>query len=491
MKKFAIISTYDKSEILDFAKVLKKKDFTIISTGGTAKYLEKNGIKIISVSSFTGFDEILGGRVKSLHPKIFAGILARKEDNKKMNELDFVNIEIVCVNLYPFSEKKDLDISFDEKIEYIDVGGPSMLRAAGKNFDKVLVLSKNEDIKWATKKIIKDEKIDTDKRKQLASKVFYSLSNYDSTIANFLEDKKNTVKLRYGENPDEDAEIIFTNGEKGIANGDILQGKKMSYNNFLDGDAAINILNDFEKPTTVIIKHRNPCGVASSNKSIYDSFLNALACDRKSPFGGVFAINRKCDKKIAKKLKEFFLDLFIAPDFDEDAIEIFSKKKNLRLVKIGDMENIKEEKIIRSISGGKLIKYPGKKKPDFENIVSKKKPSSREIDDLKFAFKVCKNVISNSIVIAKNEKTIGICGGQTSRVDAVKIALKRAGEDAKGAVLASDGFFPFPDSVDIMSKYGIVAYVSPGGSIYDDQVINTADEFEISAIHTKKRVFLH
>jgi len=402
---------------------------------------------------------------------------------------------LVCVNLYPFLEKVKEDISFEEKIEFIDIGGPSMIRAAAKNFQDVLVLVSPDDYDWVLDKISRNEEISYKERKSLARKVFELTARYDSKVAEFLGSEDLFISssqkkdLRYGENPDEKAQIFSVPGQ-GINVGKVLQGKEMSYNNFLDGDSALSLVSEFSDPTCAIIKHRNPCGVGSSD-NILDAFKKALASDSKSAFGGIFAINKECSGDIAEELKNFFFEIFIAPSFSAKAKEIFAKKKNLRLLEIPDLkpENSPE---IRSVGAGILKKFPGEKiDPKKFTPVSKKKPNQEELEDLVFSYKVCKHTISNAIAVVKNKTTLSICGGQTSRVDAVKISLDRAGDQAKGATLASDGFFPFADSMDLLKEYGISTCIAPGGSKRDQEVIDAADKYGISFIHADRRVFKH
>ncbi len=501
MEKAALISVYNKEGIVTFAKFLNDKGFKILSTGSTAKLLNSNGIETIKVEEYTGFKEMLDGRVKTLHPKIHGGILFKRNDpahKETIEELNIFDIRVVVVNLYPFEDVAIKTDDEDDLIENIDIGGPTLLRAAAKNFKDVLVVCDPDDYEWIMENF---DSIDEAKRKEFALKVFAKTSYYDGIIVdklsgnNLFKEKGIAIKvkqgLRYGENPHQRAYFGYNPLMKGIANLEQLNGKELSYNNILDIDVAYRMILDFDKTTCTIIKHNTPCGVAQSNDQT-QAYLNALACDPVSAFGGIIGINDKLNKDVAKLITERFYEVVVAFDYEEEALELLKTKKNLRVIKVPKVSLEFTE--IRSVLGGYLVQESDAKDDfDFE-VVSKVKPTEDQIEDLKFAFKVAKYAKSNAIVYAKDKKTLAIGAGQTSRVDSVKFASQRAKDlniDLNDCVMASDGFFPFRDSVDFASEIGVKAIAEPGGSIRDKEVIEAADEHGIALIFTHTRHFRH
>jgi len=501
VQKTALISVSDKTGLAEFARRLVELNFTILSTGGTFDFLRKNKIAVARVDDLTEFPEILGGRVKTLHPKIFGGILARdsKSDSAELKKFAIPKINLVAVNLYPFEKtitKKN--VQFADAIENIDIGGVSLLRAAAKNFERVVVVSSPEKYAEILEKLKKG--ISKTERQKLAAAAFAVTQKYDALIANFLgaegglpvfEFQKN---LRYGENPHQSATLFHEigNSKSYLANAEILGGKELSFNNLMDADFAIRIPFDFAKPTAAIIKHANPCGVASDAK-ISSALEKALAADKKSPFGGIIALNRPVDKKCAEIIRPFFMEVVIAPSFEKSALAILQKKKNLRLFAIGNFKNDPDELDFKKIGGGVLVQKRDTKIIDSKNlkIVTKKPPTVNQICDLVFAANVCKHAKSNSIVIVKDEVSVGIGAGQTARVDAVEIAIAKAGTRASDAVLASDAFFPFSDSVEVAAKNGIAAIIQPGGSIRDAESIEAADRANLVMVFSGVRGFKH
>lgn len=501
MIKRALISVYDKEGILEFAKFLRERHIEIISTGGTFKYLKENNIEAVDVSSITNFPEMLEGRVKTLHPNIHGGILAKREDEnhiKTLEEKGIEPIDIVVVNLYPFFEKCKEDLSFEEKVEFIDIGGPTMIRAAAKNFKDVLVITDKKDYEEVMKEFIENQDISYRRRKVLAGKVFNLMSAYDAAISNFLlegEEEypeylslsyKKEQALRYGENPHQSAAYYGSNTLAGAMNSfEILNGKELSYNNIKDLDIAWKVVNEFEEIACCALKHNSPCGVAIG-ESVADSYIKAYSCDEVSIYGGIVAINRKIDKNTAEEMNKIFLEIVAAPDFDEEALEVLRRKKNLRVIKCN--QKPKDERYMVSVDGGILIQQEDKKLIDEIKVVTDKKPTEEEMKDMLFAMKVVKYVKSNAIVVVKNGKAVGIGGGQVNRIWAAQEALER-GEGA--LVLASDAFFPFEDVVNEAAAYDIKAIIQPGGSIRDEDSIRACNELGISMVFTGIRHFKH
>lgn len=501
MKKRALISVYDKEGILDFVKFLREKNVEIVSTGGTFKYLKENGIEVKEVEEVTGFPEILDGRVKTLHPKIHGGILAVRENNEHIQTLKNENIDLidyVIVNLYPFFEKVKEDISFDKKVEFIDIGGPTMLRAAAKNFKDVVVITDKKDYKKVKEEIENNNEVSLKTKKILAGKVFNLTSSYDSAIANFILkgeieysdylslSYKKSGALRYGENPHQSAAYYIDNINEGAMNNlKVLNGKELSYNNLKDLDIAWKVVNEFEETACCALKHNTPCGVALDN-NLLKCYKKAYECDPISIFGGIVTLNRKVDKETAEEMVKIFLEVVAAPDFDDDALEVLKRKKNLRVIKC--LKKPLRKKSMVSIDGGILVQEEDNTFIKELKVVTKLSPSKEELKDLEFAMKVCKYVKSNAIVVAKNNMALGIGGGQVNRIWAAEEALER-GEGA--IVMASDAFFPFDDVVEEAYKHNIKAIIQPGGSIRDEDSIKKCDELGISMIFTGIRHFKH
>lgn len=498
MKKLALISVYDKTGVLELAKGLTK-DYDIVSTGGTAKAFREAGIEVIEVSDLTKFEEILGGRVKTLHPFIFGGILAANEQLSEIEKLKIRPIDLVVVNLYPFEEASKKDFIMQDLIEYIDIGGVSLLRAAAKNFQRVSVLSSSaqyeEFLKAATT---------LEYRQKLAKEAFSVTSRYDSLIANSLSEGTDLpsdvnislskkADLRYGENPHQKAALYKFEQE---ADYDILNGKELSYNNIVDICSALDIVSEFyDVNATAIIKHNNPCGVALGT-DICDSYLKAFDCDPVSAFGGIIAFTQKVTLDVAKHASGVFLEVIIAPDFEPEALELLKGKKNLRLIKLNTkLEDYKKLKNldIKALPLGVLVQDADVKELDKDTfkVVTEKKPTEEQLEDMIFAWKVAKYAKSNAIVVVKDKKTIGIGLGQTSRIGSMEIALGLACDSTKDAVIASDGFFPAIDNIHAAAQSRIGAIIQPGGSIKDKDVIEACDKLEIAMVTTGIRHFRH
>lgn len=511
-KKKALISVSNKDNLIEFATDLTKNNhFEIYSTGGTLKILQDAHINCKPISELTNHPEILNGRVKTLHPKIHGGILANRNlqehlDTLKENDIEL--IDLVVVNLYPFKKKAQEDSSTEELIENIDIGGPTLLRSAAKNFESVTVVCSPLDYDSIIKELEEHNGNTTlETRQKLALKVFNHTYNYDQMIYQTLSNKLNnnnrskeiTINLkkiqdlRYGENPHQKATLYSTNKDDNSFPYKVLQGKELSYNNLVDVTQALKIINEFKNtPTACIIKHANPCGVAIG-KTHLEAYNKALSCDPISAFGGIIGINGEINKDLASIITTMFIEVVVAPGFTDEAKTIFAKKKNLRLIEIDETKDYFSPQIIKEVAGGILIQTADTKmitKDDFK-VVSKKKPSEAEVDDLLFAWKISKHVSSNAIVIAKNGQTLGLGCGQTSRIASMEIALRQACDEAKDAVLASDGFFPAIDNIQAAAQSRISAIIQPGGSIKDKEVINTTDELGLSMVCTGNRHFKH
>jgi phosphoribosylaminoimidazolecarboxamide formyltransferase/IMP cyclohydrolase len=517
MSPLALVSVSDKKNIIPLCtELVEKFDYKILSSGGTAKHLEEAKIPVIKVADFTNSPEILGGRVKTLHPKIHGGILAKRTDaehKKDIEDNDLELIDLVVVNLYPFKKTVEQGCKWEEAIENIDIGGPSMIRSAAKNHKDVSVLVDPSQYKEFLEERNKGALNESYKAK-LAFEAFQHTADYDAAISNWISKERGLQALkyiksypliktlRYGENPHQKA-FWYGLSNIGWNSAEQLQGKELSYNNLLDLESALSTVLEFgyeekdihtkNKYASVILKHNNPCGASISN-SASQAFLNALECDPVSAFGGIVAFNSIVDTKTAINLKDIFLECVVAPSFEEEALEILKNKKNLRILKLSkDKLPNKNETSTKSIMGGLLVQDIDDSEDKTESWISvtKKTPNSQLNLDLYFAWKICKHVKSNAIVIAKNQKTIGIGAGQMNRVGAAKIALKAAKEQSSEAVLASDGFFPFADTVEIASDYGIKAIIQPGGSLRDQESIDMCNSKGISMIFTQKRHFLH
>ena len=504
--KRALISVYDKTGIVEFANILKSLDIEILSTGGTYKLLKENGLAVKSVSSYTNFPEIMDGRVKTLNPLVLGGIIGlRSEHEKDAKDHKVKWFDLVICNLYPFSDvvsKEGCDTAL--ALENIDIGGPTMLRAAAKNLGWVCVGTDVDDLNMISKELKNKKEISFGTRKRLSAKAFGHTSKYDSAIYNYFksEDLPDDLilpytkhsEMRYGENPHQKAAAYKKPGDQSnnILNAKVHQGKKLSYNNIMDADGALACLKEFKDPTCVIVKHANPCGVSSSDNLI-DAYIKAFNADPISAFGGIVALNQKCTAKIAQEINKVFTEIVIAPSFENEALKIFKRKKNLRVLQTRDLKtrNLKLE--VRNIDGGLLVQdvdIKTLKKTDLD-VVTDRKPSSGEVETALFTWKVLKHAKSNGILIAKEKTTVGLGAGQVSRVDAVHMALKKGKDRVDGGVLASDAFFPFRDSIDAIGKSGIKMVIQPGGSIKDNEVINACNEYNISMVFTKTRCFKH
>ena len=507
--KTALISLSDKSGLDELVSFLISQDVKILSTGGTFKAIKELTSEVIEVSDFTGFEEMMDGRVKTLHPKIHAGILARRDkDLEVLQERGYETIDLVIVNLYPFKETIAEGCSFDEAIEKIDIGGPTMIRSAAKNFKDVAVVSNPNDYSRLIEEWQNEDGISYDFRKELSQKVFQLMADYNLSISNYLKedfaneipsyDIEKSVSLRYGENPHQSANLFtFSNlKHKNIANADILQGKELSYNNIVDADAAWECVRAFNDPACVIIKHANPCGVSESS-SVFEAYDLAFKTDPTSAFGGIIALNRTLDTKTAQEINSRqFVEVIIATDYEEGALIEFAKKKNVRVLKVDLQQDNPYPGVIKKVSGGILIQSDDTYAVPREDLkcVTKRQPTPDELDDLMFSWTVAKFVKSNAIVYVKNKQTIGIGAGQMSRVisaDIANLKAKNEGLEVKGAVMASDAFFPFRDGIDKAASSGIAAIIQPGGSIRDEEVIAAADENDIAMVFTSTRHFRH
>ncbi len=519
MKKQALISCSDKSGVVEFAKDLVDLGYHILSTGGTARLIAEAGIPVQEVADYTGFPEMLDGRVKTLNPKIHAGILARRpvaEHMQALKEHGIEPIDIIAVNLYPFEQAiANPKCTFENAIENIDIGGPTMIRAAAKNHESVTVIVSPSDYRKVIDEIKAKGEVSKETRLELAKKVFVHTAHYDAMISNYLTSMKGDdvttrtkfpesltrqwVKvqdMRYGENPHQEAAFYK---ERSVAPGllagyEQLQGKELSYNNIADSDAAWEAVRSFDSPACVIIKHANPCGAAIGMDSA-EAYLKAFKCDPTSAFGGILAFNSVLTGPAAEEISKQFAEVIIAPEFSKEALEIFSKKKNLRLLTVA-LGHARNDFDMKRIGGGLLVQTPDSqlvKESDLK-VVTKIKPTSVQISDMMFAWRIAKFVKSNTIVFVRNGMTLGVGAGQMSRVDSARIAsikAKEAGLSLRGSVAASDAFFPFRDGLDVIIDAGATAVIQPGGSIRDDEVIAAADERQITMVFTGERHFRH
>jgi phosphoribosylaminoimidazolecarboxamide formyltransferase/IMP cyclohydrolase len=518
----ALISVFDKTGIVEFAQRLAALRIEILSTGGTSRLLREAGVTVRDVADFTGWPEMLGGRVKTLHPKIHGGLLYRRnhpEDQKQAEEHGIAPIDLVVVNLYPFeATAAKQGLTAEELIENIDIGGPTMLRSAAKNFESVTVVTDPADYARVAEELDATRETSLATRLDLARKVFATTSRYDGLITTELERLSAAASLvelgekpvlperlhialqkrqslRYGENPHQAAALYApaASAPTGLAAAKQLQGKELSYNNYVDLEAARSLAEEFSRPAAVIVKHNTPCGTAE-RETLLDAYLKALATDPVSAFGGVLAFNRAIDAATAEEVAKLFVECIAAPGFDEKAKAIFAAKKNLRLLELppGGLEPERELQVKR-ILGGMLVQQPdlGELVEDQLKVVTKRAPAPEEMRTMRFAWKVCKHVKSNAIVFAKDGATLGVGAGQMSRVDSVKIALMKAQSSLAGSVVASDAFFPFPDGVEEAAKAGALAVIQPGGSVRDSDVIAAADRLGMAMVFTGIRHFLH
>ncbi len=520
MKKIerALISTYDKTDLIDIGNALLQHKVEILSTGGTAKHLREAGIEIIDVSEYTGFPEMLDGRVKTLHPKIHGGLLAQWENaehSAQAVENGIKPIDMVICNLYPFEETvAKPDVTIEDAIENIDIGGPTMIRAAAKNYRQVAVLTvSNQYAQIISDLDANDGCLSNELRFELAKTAFLHTAHYDRAISTYLANLDNDDKfsntrtlqyhkadsLRYGENPHQSAAFYRTETKPApcAAWAKQLNGSPLSFNNILDLDAALEIVKDFKTPTCAIIKHNNPCGLASA-ENLQDAFTNALECDKTSAFGSIVGLNRKVTIQTANTIREAAksgvkIEAIIAPSYTEKALYVLSLVKDRRILETGSLSSSESVLQIRNVTGGVLVQEQDVHHIDRSDLqfATKRKPTDEEIESLLFAWKACKHVKSNCILLAQDTQTVGIGAGQMSRVDAAIIAVRKAGEKAMDSVLASDAFFPFPDGVEIAGEAGIRAIIQPGGSVNDDLVIETADSYGMAMVFTGVRHFRH
>ena len=518
----ALISVFDKTGVVEFAGRLAALRIEILSTGGTAKLLRESGVTVKDVSEFTGWPEMLGGRVKTLHPKVHGGLLFRRnlaEDQKQAREHGIAPIDLVVVNLYPFeATAAKTGLTAEELIENIDIGGPTMLRSAAKNWESVTVVTDPADYDRVARELESTHETSLAARLELARKVFATTSRYDGMITTELERLsiasghatlapreilprrihialESQQPLRYGENPHQAAALYVPAGKapSGLAAAKQMQGKELSYNNLVDLEAARSLAAEFQKPAAVIIKHNNPCGTAEQ-ETLREAYLRALASDPVSAFGGVLAFNREVDAATAEEVAKLFVECIAAPAFDTRAKEIFAAKKNLRLLELpaGGLKPERELQLKR-VLGGMLVQQPdlGELNPAELKVATKRPPTAEELATMKFAWKVAKHLKSNAIVFAKDGATLGVGAGQMSRVDSVKIAVMKAQASLQGSVVASDAFFPFPDGVEEAAKAGAAAVIQPGGSVRDNDVIAAADRLGMAMVFTGMRHFLH
>jgi phosphoribosylaminoimidazolecarboxamide formyltransferase / IMP cyclohydrolase len=513
--QLALISVSNKTGIKELSEHLIKHQIQILSTGGTAKVLKKHDIPHIEISSVTDFPEMLDGRVKTLHPRIHAGILANRSDAthmKTLREHQINPIDLVVCNLYPFEQTiLKPHVSLEEVIENIDIGGPTLIRAAAKNYKDVIVITNPHQYDLIIQSLNHKKPLSLSDREQLAIDAFSHTAQYDSIISSYLRNRwtndvfpsdisiplRKKQELRYGENPHLQAgfyEQLPSINEPCTINSIQLQGKALSYNNLLDGDGAIEAIKEFNDPTCVIIKHATPCGISSA-KNIFTAWKHAFSTDTYSPYGGIVAFNRKVGKEVAEELNTLFLEVIIAPEYTKDALSIFSKKKNLRVLKLKGLDTPLNRKgvMFRSVVGGVLMQERDTVMIDQKKwkVVTKKKPTKQQLLSMDFAIRCVKHVKSNSVVFVKGTETVGIGGGQTARVDATWIATHKGKEHIKHSILASDAYFPFRDAVDLAAAAGVEGIIQPGGSIRDEEVINAADEHDITMVFTGQRYFRH
>lgn len=520
MKKRAIISVSDKTGIVDFAKGLVELGFEIISTGGTRKILQENNISTINISDITSFPECLDGRVKTMHPNIHAGVLAIRSNKNHMDQLKEHNIntiDLVCINLYPFKDTiRKKDVQLEDAIENIDIGGPTLLRAAAKNYQDVIVVIDNKDYELIIKKL-NEGGVSKEEKFVFASKVFEHTAHYDAIISSYLFDKTKEINksnvtsqyqdtvtltyekvqdLRYGENPHQTACFYKESISDAVCLSDAkqLHGKELSFNNINDANGAIEIVKEFDDPTVVAVKHANPCGVGSAD-TIIQAYKKAYDSDPVSIFGGIIATNKEVCKETAEEINKIFVEIVIAPSYSKEALEVLTAKKNIRVLKLEGLSNNKKSKgyDMKKVFGGMLIQDYNNELYDNEQlkVVTNNKPTDEQLKDMEFAMKVVKHTKSNGIVLVKNKQTIGIGPGQTNRVTALRIAIDYAKEKCNGAVLASDAFFPFEDCVEEANNASIKAIIQPGGSIRDNDSIKACDKYNITMVFTGKRHFKH
>ncbi len=512
----AIISVSDKTGVTEFARGLAELGYEIYSTGGTKKIIADSGVKVKSITDITGFDEILDGRVKTLHPMVHGGLLARRDKPQHMEEIKEYGIspiDLVAVNLYPFRQTVAKEgVTMEQALENIDIGGPTMIRASAKNYPGVIVVVDPADYTIILEKLAGGA-LEMDERKKLAQKAFQHVALYDTAIAEYLRPDEDAFpqeltiglekrqELRYGENPHQRAAFYSqaTTRHKyssGITFAEQLWGKEMSFNNILDADAAWSTVIDFKDTAVCVVKHTNPCGLAV-NADIVEAYRLAFAGDPVSAFGGIVAMNRRLTVGVAEEMASTFYEIVIAPEYDKDALEVLTKKKNLRILRVPLPPDYNTVPIpaydFRRVKGGLLVQEADNLAEDNIElkVVTKRQPTAAELEDLKFAWRAAKHVKSNGIVMAKNNTLLGMGAGQPNRVVSVFLAKNKAGKEAKGSVMASDAMFPFPDSVEQAAEAGVTAIIQPGGSVRDQESIDMANKYNIAMVFTGIRHFLH
>ena len=507
----ALVSVSDKTGVVDFCRNLRRLGWEIIATGGTQKLLEDSGVETLGISEVTGFPEICDGRVKTLHPKVHGGLLARRDDEShlkalKDNAIEF--IDMVCVNLYPFRQTiSKPDVKMEDAIENIDIGGPSMLRSAAKNYRDVTVVCDPQDYERIIAEIEEGGNTKRETRLQLSAKAYTHTAEYDMCIATYMRKQAElneklfasfdlVQSLRYGENPHQQAKF-YASSERvpySLATAKQLNGKEMSYNNIQDANAALNIVREFKEPFAVGLKHMNPCG-AAIGKDIKEAWEKAYAADTVSIFGGIVAVNRELTKEVAELMKPIFLEIIMAPSFSEEALEVLSTKKNLRLLQVDMYDTDAVQNQYVTVNGGLLVQQLDTETKEVveEMCATERKPSAKELEDMNFGWRIVKHVKSNAIVVVKDGHTVGVGAGQMNRVGSAEIALKqaKAAGFTEGLVLASDGFFPFDDTVTLAEQYGVTALVQPGGSVRDEDSVKKANEFKMTMLMTGMRHFKH
>ncbi len=504
--KRALISVFDKTNLAVLGKELCSRGIEILSTGGSAIFLREKNIPVTDVSDYTNFPEIMDGRVKTINPLIEGGILGLRDKHEAdATENNIKWIDLVICNLYPFSEtisKENCNQAL--ALENIDIGGPTMIRSAAKNVGWVTVVVNPSDYEHVIENINEENEINFETRSSLSSKAFGHTAQYDTIIHNYLKESNLSSDftltyskhsdMRYGENPHQAAAAFQIPGDKsnGILNAKIHQGKKLSYNNIMDADAALSCLKEFKSTACVIVKHANPCGVALGTNML-DVYKRAFAADSISAFGGIIAINQPCDDLLAEEISKVFVEIVLAPAFTKKSLDIFSKKKNLRVLEVGNIENRDQLLEVRNIVGGIIVQETDTSVLSRSELktVTELEPSEEEINTMLFGWKVLKHIKSNGILIVKNNTTIGVGAGQVSRVDSVDIAMNKSGTAIKNSILCSDAFFPFRDSIDKIAGSGIKAVLQPGGSVRDDEVISACNEHGIAMIFTGQRCFKH
>ena len=504
--KRALVSVFDKTGLVELGHSLEGLGIEILSTGGSAKTLRDSGVSVTDVSDYTKFPEIMDGRVKTINPLVEGGILGlRDKHNKDAEDNNIKWIDLVVCNLYPFSEtinKDDCDLAM--ALENVDIGGPTMIRSAAKNVGWVTVVVDPSDYPALAKDLSNDNSIRYETREMFSAKAFGHTAQYDVIIHNYMKGTplsdefsltyEKHSEMRYGENPHQAAAAYKISGDSSnsVLNAKIHQGKKLSYNNIMDADAAFSCLKEFEETACVIVKHANPCGV-SKGENMLEVYKQAFNADSLSAFGGVIAMNKQCDELVAEEISKVFVEIVLAPSFTKEALEIFSTKKNLRVLEVGNIKPREKLLEVRNVVGGIIVQETDTsviQKQDLKTVTTAR-PSDSEVETMLFGWKVLKHIKSNGILIVKDNTTVGVGAGQVSRVDSVDIAMKKSGENIQGSILCSDAFFPFRDSIDKISNSGIKAVLQPGGSVRDDEVIEACNEHGIAMVFTGQRCFKH